>query len=199
MGSKKRATRKIPKGMKKCKECKMTGVCKHCDGHGISRIVKGRTKGNKFENDTAKEITKWTGVEFKRTPMSGGWAKTGDITPKNPKEMTKFPFNIECKNQEIFSTKFLVECASEGVLPKATIEKWWKQCTDDAKKSKKIPILVMTKAREPVYVMTTQTIFQKLKLMKNTTFVIRFDGLRVTLWKDFLSIPYKTIVERLGE
>lgn len=195
--TKRKATSKI-KGMKRCPACKGTGTCRECDGHGEVRIVKGRSKGNKFENQTAKQITEWTGVEFKRTPMSGGWAKTGDITPKNPKAMIDFPFTIECKNNESFNAGGLIQSAKEGTLPK-NVKSWWKQCTDDSKKSKKIPLLVMTKAREPVYVMMFRTTFNGLDLMKNCSAVIRFAGLRVMLWEEFLAKPYEEIVEVLGD
>lgn len=185
--------------MKRCPDCKRKGVCTTCDGHGEVRIVKGRNKGSKFERDIANGISEWTGVEFKRTPMSGGWAKTGDITPKDPKSMVKFPFNIECKNQMVFSTSALIDCA--GVDINKAIKKWWKQCTDDALKSKKIPLLVMTTVREPVFVMMWSSMFKHLKMMKHSTFVLRTQvhgiDLRVMLWQDFLEKSYEEMTQRL--
>lgn len=198
MGSKKKAPKRSSKikGMKRCPDCKTKGVCATCDGNGEVRIVKGRDKGSKFERDIAEGVSDWTGYEFKRTPMSGGWAKTGDITPKDPKGMVYFQFNIECKNQKVFSTSFMMDCAGKDM--NKTIKKWWKQCTDDAKKSKKVPLLVMTTVREPVFVMMHKKIFVKLGMMKRATFSMKMKSkkgghLRVMLWKDFLKKPYEDV------
>lgn len=47
--------------------------------------VNGRNKGANFERVIAKQLSEWCGFTITRTPSSGGWAKTGDITPKDPK------------------------------------------------------------------------------------------------------------------
>jgi len=179
--------------MKRCPDCSGSGTCKSCGGHGEVRIVQGRKKGSTFERAIAKDVSDWTGVEFKRTPMSGGWAKTGDITPKKPKEMVNFPFNIECKNQQTFSTAALMESALDGELKNKAFQSWWKQCTDDAKKSKRVPLLVMTKANEPVYVLMWRTHFKLMNLMRHASVVFRIGEMRGMLWKDFLKPPYKRI------
>ena len=202
MGSKKRATKKKIKrtskikGMKRCPDCKVKGVCKTCDGHGETRIVSGRNKGSKFERDVAKDVSDWTGVYFTRVPMSGGWNKTGDITPKDPKEMVHFQFNIECKNQKVFSTSSLMDCAGKGM--NQAIKGWWKQCTDDAIKSKKIPLLVMTTIREPVFVMMHKKLFMEKAVKKKASLYLKIKPkkgghLRVMLWKDFLKVPYEDV------
>ena len=176
------------KGMKKCKVC---------DGHGHVRIVQGRKKGSKFERDIAKEISEWTGVEFKRTPMSGGWAKTGDITPKDPKAMVDFPFSIECKNQEVFSSAMLMDCIGKRKF-NASIKSWWKQCTDDAKKAKKKPLLVMTRAREPVFLMMELKIYLRLKLNR-AGLIGKFPKLRIVLWQDLMKLKYKDVAYEMGD
>jgi len=182
------------KGMKRCPDCSGTGTCKSCFGHGEVRIVQGRKKGSKFERDIAKDVSKWTGVEFRRTPMSGGWAKTGDITPKDPKEMVDFPFNIECKNQQVFSSVMLIEASINGELSKP-MRAWWEQTLGDSLKSKKIPLLVMTTVREPIYVMMTKSIFRSLDLMKASTIIIRIGReFRVLLWKDFMKTNYHELI-----
>lgn len=200
VGSRKKAKRSSKiKGMKRCPDCKVKGVCKTCDGHGETRCVQGRNKGSKFERDIAKGVSDWTGYEFKRTPMSGGWAKTGDITPKDPIGMVYFPFSIECKNQVGFSASALMDCAGYDI--NKTIQSWWKQCVDDSMKSKKIPLLVMTTIREPVFVMMWSSMFKYLKMMKYSNFVLRTQvhgmGLRVMLWNDFLEKPYEEMTQRL--
>lgn len=202
MGSKKKAPKRTSKikGMKRCPDCKVKGVCRTCDGHGETRCVQGRNKGSKFERDIAKQVSRWTGVHFTRVPMSGGWNQTGDITPKDPKEMVDFPFNIECKNQKLFSTSSLVDCS--GLDINKSIKQWWRQCTSDAMKSKKVPLLVMTTVREPVFVMMWSTTFKRLRLMKYGQFVMRSEipggNLRVMLWRDFVSAPYEKMAQKLN-
>jgi len=206
MGSMKKASSRI-KGMKKCPDCKGKGqcspcngigVCKTCDGHKVVRIVQGNIKGDTFERDIAKEVSYWTGMEFKRTPMSGGWAKTGDITPKNPKHMVKFPFNMELKNQEIFSVTQLMGMAMTDTWPKH-IRAWWKQCIDDAKKSKRTPLLLMTKAHEHIYLMMRKKDFKAMGLMSCATVMIRPNGFRIMLWSDFLKQPYDKTLKAIGD
>lgn len=188
------AKRKKNIRLKNCPACK-DGVCKTCKGKGKVRIVSGRNKGSTFERHTAKEVSEWTGMEFKRTPMSGGWAKTGDITPKNPKDMVKFPFNLELKNQESWTIPMLMKLEG-GKLPKK-VAGWWKQCEDDAKKSKRIPLLLMTKANEPVFLMMKTEQFRKLKLHKVVNASMKCGTKRVILWEEFLKIPYAKIVKTL--
>lgn len=190
--------KKKKKRIKNCPSCKGTKVCSICNGCGTLKIVNGRAKGSTFERKIAKDLTDWCGFLLTRTPSSGGWNQTGDITPKDPKLMVKFPFNIECKNQKIFSTSALVQC-SGGDINKV-IGSWWKQCTDDATTARKVPLLVMTSVHEPVFVMMWQVTFKQFKLRKHCSFVIRTQAhtcnLRVMLWEEFLSVPYKKIIER---
>ena len=126
--------------------------CPSCKGTGEMKIVQGRPKGQKFERDIAKLLTVWTGVEFRRTPMSGGWNKTGDITPKNPEMMEKFPFSIECKNHENWSLGKLLGATRYEELP-APIRKFWGQAVSDAEESGKIPILIFKQLNCPPLLM----------------------------------------------
>lgn len=179
---------------KACPAC-ANGVCKTCKGSGQVRIVKGRSKGATFEREIARQVTAWTGTEFKRTPMSGGWAKTGDITPKDPKAMVDWPFNMELKNQESWTIPMLFK-VSDTVEAKK-MQGWWKQCTDDATKAKKIPLLLMTKKNEPVFLMMRTTEFKRLRLHKNVPVSMKCGFRRIVLWEDFIKIPYKTILKGL--
>lgn len=171
--------------MKNCPSCKGRKICRACKGSGLVRIVNGRAKGGGFERRIAAHLTQWTGVKFSRTPSSGGWAKTGDVTPKDPKSMTDFPFNIECKNQEIFSSAILIDAAFKGSIPK-WLKSWWKQCKGDAKKSNRVPLLVMTSAHEPIYVMMRKDVLFNMG-MSEPTCLIGAGSLRVVLWEDFLN------------
>ena len=180
---------------KKCQSCK-DGVCKTCKGTNQVRIVKGRSKGATFERDVAAQVTLWTGMKFTRTPMSGGWSKTGDITPKDPAHMVIFPFNMELKNQEAWTISALMKIDDKGKFAKK-IEGWWKQCTDDAKKSNRVPLLLMTKANEQVFLMLRTTEFKKLGLHREIRSSIKCGKRRIVLWEEFISVPYKEIVKRL--
>jgi hypothetical protein len=82
-----------------------------------------RNKGSAFEREVAQAFTNTFNVSFRRTPLSGGWAKEtiqGDITCGNP----KFKLVVECKNHK---TLWLSE--------------WWKQVDADTPPDK-IPVLI---------------------------------------------------------
>ena len=87
------------------------------------RVRRGKTarqKGSQYERTIAKKFQERYGVELKRTPQSGGFAKTsekaddfrGDITIVDTKQMLKL--HIECKSHKTWS------------LPK-----WLKQSEED--------------------------------------------------------------------
>ncbi len=180
---------------RKCKLCKQ-GVCKSCKGSAQIRIISGRNKGSSFERAIAKQVTDWTGVKFTRTPSSGGWAKSGDITPKNPEHMVQWPWLVECKNNESLDFGSIFSVPNNGKTP---IRKWWKQAYRDVKKSgmKKIPVLVFTKSRDNVYCMMQADVFEQLKFRDTAQVVVHLPKHRVILWEDFLSIPYKEMLRRL--
>ena len=95
-----------------------------------------------------------------------------------------------CKNQEVFSTAMLMDCVVKQKL-NASIKGWWKQCTDDAKKAKKKPLLIMTCAHQPVFVMMKKETFVYWlvsKVSKNS--INRIGNLHIVLWKDFLKLDY---------
>lgn len=180
---------------KKCPDChrkgKKPGVCTTCNGKLEVNIVHGRNKGATFERKIAKQVSVWTGVEFKRTPMSGGWNKSGDITPKDPKAMIDFPFSIECKNQECWSVPAFFGCRKWKNAPKA-ISAWWKQCEDDSVKHKKIPVLVFTQSNQPVFCMLNISDFKKHPFNKNFRMLMRIDDKMVLLWEDFIGWDYES-------
>ena len=86
-----------------------------------------KRKGSQFERDIAKKFQNRYGVELKRTPQSGGFAKKsdkaddfrGDITIVDKKQFLKL--HIECKNQKTWSLKNWLEQAEsdcpEGRTP----------------------------------------------------------------------------------
>lgn len=190
------------KRMKSCPGCKGTKaqpvlkfkgkhLCRPCKGTGEVKIINGRNKGGTFERNVAKQVSTWTGVAFARTPLSGGWNQQGDITPKDPEEMVDFPFNLELKNQEVLSVPAIF-----NMKDNQTIRAWWQQCVDDAKKSKRIPMLIFTKSRTPVFLLMRKKDFDRMGLSSLKTVLVQ-GKMRVVLWDDFLAIPYNTIFERL--
>jgi len=158
-----------------------------------SKRVNGRAKGASFERRIAKQISEWCGFHCVRTPMSGGWCKTGDVTPKDPKDMVGFIFNMELKKQEKWNFTQLFQMPLSGKF-----KSWWNQCIDDAKKSKRIPVLIFTKNHEQVFCALRKEEFRKLKLNTGTNAYLRIGGLRVCLWQDILNIPYQVVLDRLG-
>lgn len=86
-----------------------------------------KRKGGQYERDIAKKFQSRYGVELKRTPQSGGFAKKsekaddyrGDITIVDTKQMLLV--HIECKNQKTWQLKQWIEQAEsdcpEGRTP----------------------------------------------------------------------------------
>lgn len=89
-----------------------------------------KRKGGQYERDIAKKFQDRYGVELKRTPQSGGFAKKsdkaddyrGDITIVDTKQMLKL--HIECKTHKTLS-----------------IPKWISQAEEDCPEGR-IPIIV---------------------------------------------------------
>ena len=78
-----------------------------------------KRKGGQFERTIAKKFQSRYGVELKRTPQSGGFAKKsdkaddyrGDITIVDTKQMLLL--HIECKNQKSWSLPAWIRQAEE--------------------------------------------------------------------------------------
>ena len=74
------------------------------------------------------------------------------------------------------------------------IKHWWIQCKGDAKKSKRIPILVFTRNGEHEYCMIRTNLFEQLGLKdKLKTYIVR-GPFRIFLWKELLKIPYQDVL-----
>ena len=105
---------------------------------------KSSAKGYRYETRVKNLLTEFTGVDFRRTPNSGGWNKTGgavireesfvgDVISNN----SRFKFSVEAKaHYEDFSfTAILVN------PNKCLFTSWWEQCVEDAKKHSLLPLL----------------------------------------------------------
>ena len=77
----------------------------------VKRGKNAKRKGGQYERDIAKKFQNRYGVELKRTPQSGGFAKKsekaddyrGDITIVDTTQMLLL--HIECKNQKQWQLK----------------------------------------------------------------------------------------------
>ena len=89
-----------------------------------------KAKGASFERTVAKMFQKKFGVELKRTPQSGGFAKKSDKADDFRGDITlvdntlDFLLHVECKNQKTWS-----------------LHQWLKQAENDCPKNK-IPVVV---------------------------------------------------------
>jgi len=139
--------------------------------------INGRTKGHTFERKLAKILSKWSGVELRRTPMSGGWAKTGDVTPVKPRDMENWPFNVEakCYAKDTFRFQELLKSADGG-----SIMVWWKQCLNDAKISNKKPMLIFTQNYDENYVLMDVKDIEHLLI--SAPFYAYFNRFRVVIF-----------------
>jgi len=124
--------------------------------------VNSKAKGGAFERKIANLLNEqFETKEFNRTPGSGAFATThllpdhitvaGDmITPLN------FKFCIECKkgynNQTIYS---LLDYNSK-------IWEFIKQCEKDAKKMKKVPMIIYKQDRKDILVITYKDMFTSI-------------------------------------
>lgn len=120
--------------------------------------INSKAKGSSYELKIAKILSAWWDEEFHRTPMSGGlhWKSdnrvVGDIvTPPD----SLFPFVVECKKREEFTFEQILKGTGD-------VEKWWKQCTGDCKRSGGLkPMLIFSKNFAPNYLMIDYTDFSK--------------------------------------
>ena len=85
----------------------------------VRRGKNAKAKGASYERTIAKKFQDRYGVELKRTPQSGGFAKKstladdfrGDITIVDTKQMLLV--HIECKNQKTWQLKKWIDQAEE--------------------------------------------------------------------------------------
>ena len=103
-----------------------------------SPSINSRAKGQRFERDICKALGDWWGCSFKRTPLSGGWAKeklVGDITPVTE---GAFPwlFSVECKDQQGWGIDEFFR------NEKSKLHSFLDQCISDADKKKLVPLLI---------------------------------------------------------
>lgn len=119
----------------------------------------GKQKGRAFEIKMCRTFGQWLGDQncLWHTAISGGRGRfdpeqAGDIAPSQGYHIQNWNFGIELKKQQCWTLEGLIK------NPLTTpIALYWKQCTRDAKRGNKVPILIISKnCFEPVLVFSKQ-------------------------------------------
>lgn len=150
-----------------------------------------KTKGSSFERKIAKILSEWGNVELKRTPQSGGFAKEGnsyrgDINTINNEDF--FIFNIECKNQEVWS---LDQLFNDGCI----LFSFFEQCIGDTSDNK-VPLLIFTRNHQPIYCLTHKSIYD-IMFNRNNIKKIIFDNFVIFKLDELIKLKYKNIEKKL--
>jgi len=168
----------------------------------------GRVKGHTFENKVAKILTGWSKVSWKRVPASGGWGSkdiaSGDIfcaAEFDKKLSIIMPVSIELKKTQAWGfAHFFKDTDSSPV------GSWWAQSTEDAKKSKKVPIVIFSKNYQPIFIMMATVTLDKLgvvaaerdawKRFPQINCLVKGEAITVIKLEDFLSwISFESLLK----
>lgn len=163
-------------------------------------MANGKAKGDKFENRVCRTISQWlvpgdwsrgpvTELPFRRRytaspSLEGFWVRGGDLLHR---EAVKCPFSIECKNCEDWS----LDGFTNGKWP---LWAWWKQCRDQARTVGRVPLLIFTRNRQPVYVFMAEETEVWLRLQPRSGPVLRLtrptgERVVVALLDDLVRVP----------
>lgn len=115
-----------------------------------------------------------------------------------PVEATDYPFSNECKKVEGWNFEQILKGTGE-------VTDWWKQCCRDAEQTGKIPLLLFSKNRSPIYFMIPYEEYVKIEnLPERNYFITTFelDGVEhcvvIGMFENLLKIPKDTIVKSLN-
>jgi len=122
------------------------------------RIHSGK-KGKRKEREVAKLLGEWWGDgEFKPTPQSGGWDRTGKFQMKGDIiTNVEFPFCVEIKNRESWSWSKSINSV------KSPLHGFWDEVVADAKSCNLEPILLFTRNNHPLFVAMRISVANKLE------------------------------------
>lgn len=170
---------------------------------------RSKTKGRNFEGEVAKLLTKWSGLEHRRVPQSGGWDKKivcGDVIcsaeyESVPDQISIFvPFVWECKKQENWD---FVQLFKDD--EKCPPHLWWEQVSSDSKRVRKLPALIFTRNYLPIFIMIgTHTANRLVRLTerswKEFTHMVhsvpKKEQVVVLVLDDFLDwVPFETLLK----
>jgi Holliday junction resolvase len=157
-----------------------------------------KTKGAGYELKVAKNLTKWWGHNFTRVPASGGlqWGSdnrvAGDIVA--PIE-ADFPFVIECKKREEWTMDHVL-------LDIGQPKEWWSQVVGDARRVRRVPLLIFSRNRAKDFIMLPHTeemyamlwakgndVMRTQVTIKNIRDELQEFDVIVTTYETFTSIP----------
>jgi len=136
---------------------------------------KARGKGQRGERILVKKFAEWWGSEFFRTPGSGSFATRGfsrkamDVAGDIVTLDESFPWCVESKNAEGWTLDNLFT-EKQGLL-----RKWWQQAVDQCP-DHKLPLLVFTRNRQPIYFMHNDVEFWDFRMFGIHTSI---DGVEV--------------------
>ena len=108
---------------------------------------KSKSKGAAFERKVAKLFSDAYEMDFRRTPLSGGWAKDAEVAAGDLVCLgdDSFPYIVECKKQEGWSFESLF------TPDHAWFDCWWEQAVEECPNSKE-PLLVFSRNYMPILV-----------------------------------------------
>lgn len=157
-------------------------------------------KGNSYERRIAKLLTKWSGIELIRTPMSGAWqGTTGDITPKNKNH--PFPFLIECKKNEGWDMDAVV--SGRSALFKSWIDQLIRETREDQiiTGELKFPLLIFSRNRRSDYLLLPETSLDLLSPIQCgdfttiITIIYKKRQFAIVLLDEFLDLYYPSVAD----
>ena len=167
--------------------------------------VNGKKKGNRAERVLANWWQNWSGLEFSRVPQSGGlrWQKkddiSGDIICTSERESRRFPFSIESKSYNDLRFEHYILG-----LTKVKIKDFWDQCSTDAIRSGKYPILFMRYNNMRSSTWFVMMRFEEFKLLDSKAFEFPYfkvktkDEILVIMnSEDLGNTDYKTFIKKI--
>ena len=142
---------------------------------------KSRDKGARFELEVAKLFSNAYDLEFRRTPLSGGWAKDADVAQGDIVclDDDEFAYCIECKNQEGWKFESLFTSSHSW------FDAWWNQAVDECPDDKD-PLLVFSKNYTPIFVAMSSDIGFGIQTKAFASLVWNGDRIVITDLESFL-------------
>lgn len=163
-------------------------------GTGRKSSINSKQKGNRNEVQLAKLISKWTGSEFKRTPMSGGLNYENkilvgaDILCTNPKFF--WPFSVETKWYGRFHL-------SKKLRSNSIIYTKWAQTLRDANETMRIPLFIFRENNGSFKVCISDNDFDAGHLADTTPIIAEGRDLCIYEFKPFLLNNYSDFLNTI--
>lgn len=170
---------------------------------------RAKQKGRGFEAEVAKLFTKWSGLEHRRVPQSGGWDKKivcGDVICRAEYESVAgqesifVPFTWECKKREGWD---FVQLFKDD--EKCPLHLWWEQASGDSKKVKKLPALIFSRNYLPIFIMIGSRTANRLTRLTGRSWkefthmvhpITKKEQVVVLVLDDFLDwVPFQTLLK----